>query len=40
MRVLGVITSSDMKWIMNSQNMVTKGNKKLWVLMRLKESGT
>ena len=39
MRVLGITITSDMKWATNTHNMVTKANKKLWVLRRLKNSG-
>ena len=39
MRVLGVIVTSDMKWAANTHHMVTRANKKLWVLRRLKKSG-
>ena len=36
-RVLGITITSDMKW---ATNMVTRANKKLYVLMRLKNSST
>ena len=39
MRVLGVIITSDMKWAANTHHMVSRANKKLWVLRRLKNSG-
>ena len=39
MRVLGITITSDMKWATNTHNMVTKANKKLWVIRRLKKSG-
>ena len=39
MRVLGITITSDMKWATNTHNMVTRANKKLWVLRRLKNSG-
>ena len=39
MRVMGITITSDMKWATNTHNMVTRTNKKLWVLRRLKNSG-
>ena len=39
MRLLGVIIRSDMKWSSNTDNMITKANKKLWILRRLKYLG-
>ena len=39
MRLLGIIIRSDMKWHSNTENMVTKCNKKLWMLRRLKNLG-
>ena len=39
MRVLGITITSDMKWATNTNIMVTRANKKLWVLRRLKDSG-
>ena len=39
MRLLGVIIRSDMKWRSNTDNMITKVNKKLWILRRLKYLG-
>ena len=39
MRLLGVMITSDMKWASNTHHMVTRGNKKLWVIRRLKKSG-
>ena len=38
-RLLGVILRSDMKWISNTENMVNKANKRLWILRRLKHLG-
>ena len=35
-RLLGLVISSDMKWASNTNNMVKKANKKLWILRRLK----
>jgi hypothetical protein len=39
MRLLGLIIRSDMKWISNTDQMVTRANKKLWMLRRLKNLG-
>ena len=39
MRLLGLIIQSDMKWQSNTDNMVAKANKKLWMLRRLKTLG-
>ena len=38
-RLLGVILRSDMKWTSNTEHMVKKAYKKLWVMRRLKELG-
>ena len=38
-RLLGLVISSDMKWVSNTNNMVKKANKKLWILRRLKFLG-
>ena len=38
-RLLGIILRSDMKWISNTKNMITKANKRLWILRRLKFLG-
>ena len=38
-RLLGIILRSDMKWHSNTENMVSKANKKLWMLRRLKYLG-
>ena len=38
-RLLGLIIRSDLKWVSNTDNMVTKANKKLWILRRLKYLG-
>ena len=38
-RLLGLIIRSDMKWQANTDNMVTRANKKLWMLRRLKYLG-
>ena len=39
LRLLGIITRSDMKWTSNSENMVTRANRRLWILRRLKSLG-
>ena len=38
-RLLGLIIRSDLKWISNTENMVKKANKRLWILRRLKFLG-
>ena len=38
-RLLGLILRSDMKWTSNTENMITKANKRLWMLRRLKNLG-
>ena len=38
-RLLGIIIRSDMKWMANTENMVMKANKRLWILRRLKYLG-
>ena len=38
-RLLGLIIRTDMKWTSNTQNMVVKANKRLWILRRLKNMG-
>ena len=38
-RILGLITRSDMRWISNTDSMVKKANKRLWLLRRLKNLG-
>ena len=38
-RLLGLIIRSDLKWVSNTENMVSKANKKLWILRRLKYLG-
>ena len=38
-RLLGLIINSDMKWHSNTDNMVKRASKKLWILRRLKNSG-
>jgi hypothetical protein len=39
MRVLDLIIRSDLKWTTNTENMVLKGFKRLWMLRRLKQCG-
>ena len=39
MRVIGLIIRSDMKWSSNTESIVSRANKKLWVVRRLKKSG-
>ena len=38
-KLLGLIIRSDMKWITNTQNMIKKANKRLWIIRRLKNLG-
>ena len=38
-RLLGLTLRSYMKWISNTNNMVSKANKRLWILRRLKNLG-
>ena len=38
-KLLGLTIRSDMKWTSNTQNMIVKANKKLWMLRRLKSFG-
>ena len=38
-RMLGLTIRSDMKWVSNTENMVKKANKRLWLLRRLKYFG-
>ena len=40
MKLLGVVVRSDLKWTSNTENMVKKAYKRLWVLRRLKAMGT
>ena len=37
LRLVGVIVRSDITWKWNTENIVLKGYKKLWVLRRLKK---
>ena len=39
MRVLGLIIRSDLKWSSNTENMVLKGYRRLWMMRRLKQLG-
>ena len=38
-KLLGLTIRSDMKWVSNTENMVKKGSKRLWLLRRLKFLG-
>ena len=38
-KLLGLTIRSDMKWVSNTENMVKKANKRLWLLRRLKNLG-
>ena len=38
-RLLGLILRSDLKWTSNTENMVMKANKRIWILRRLKYLG-
>ena len=38
-RLLGIIVRSDLKWHSNSENLVQKSNKRLWMLRRLSKLG-
>ena len=38
-RLLGLIIRSDGKWSSNTRNMISKANKRLWILRRLKNMG-
>ena len=37
--LLGLTIRSDLKWISNTENMIRKANKRLWILRRLKNLG-
>ena len=39
MRLLGLIIRSDMKWLSNTEHMVMKANKRLWIMRRLRYLG-
>ena len=38
-KLLGLVIRSDMSWVDNTEYIVTRCNKKLWILRRLKELG-
>ena len=38
-RLLGLTLRSDMKWSSNTNDMISKANKRLWILRRLKYLG-
>ena len=38
-RLLGIIISSDLKWSANTENMIKRAYKKLWIIRRLKGLG-
>ena len=40
MKILGVVLSSDMKWQANTDNIIEKAYKRVWILRRLKSLGT
>ena len=39
MKLLGIILQSDLKWSMNTSDIVSRASNKLWILRRLKELG-
>ena len=39
LRVLGVVVRSDLKWTSNTENIVLKGFKRVWMIRRLKQLG-
>ena len=39
MRLLGLIITPNLKWVSNTQNVVLKANKRMWILRRLKKLG-
>ena len=39
LKVLGLIVRADLKWSSNTDNMVLKGYKRVWMLKRLKQLG-
>ena len=39
MRLLGIVIKSDLKWTANTENMVQRANKRIWILRRLKNLG-
>ena len=38
-KLLGLVITSDMRWSANTANMVSKANKRMWILRRLKNMG-
>ena len=38
-RLLGIHVTSDLRWVSNTQNLVRKANKRLWMIRRLKNMG-
>ena len=38
-RLLGIIIKSDLKWTANTDNLVQRANKRIWILRRLKYLG-
>ena len=38
-RLLGLVIRSDGRWSSNTKNMISKANKRLWILRRLKNMG-
>ena len=38
-RLLGLIIRSDLKWVSNTDSMVSKANKRIWIVRRLKYLG-
>ena len=39
MRLLGLIITPNLKWVSNTQNVVLKANKRMWILRTLKKLG-
>ena len=39
LRLLGLIIRSDLKWVSNTEQIVKKANKRLWIIRRLKYLG-
>ena len=40
MKLLGIIMIIDLKWTSNTQNLIAKGFKTMWMLRNLKQFGT
>ena len=38
-RLLGLVIRSDLKWVSNTDSMVSKANKRIWIVRRLKYLG-